>query len=35
MKKIITIIGATSVGKTDLAIRIAEILNGEIIIPKD
>ena len=31
MKKIITIIGATSVGKTDLAIRIAEILNGEII----
>ena len=31
MKKIITIIGATSVGKTDLAIRIAEIINGEII----
>tara|TARA_X000001036_G_scaffold78778_2_gene70481 strand:+ start:20151 stop:21080 length:930 start_codon:yes stop_codon:yes gene_type:complete len=31
MKKIITIIGATSVGKTDLAIRIAEALNGEII----
>ena len=31
MKKIITIIGATSVGKTDLAIKIAEIINGEII----
>ena len=31
MKKIITIIGATGVGKTDLAVKIAEMLNGEII----
>ncbi len=31
MEKIITIIGATAVGKTDLAIKIAEMLNGEII----
>ena len=31
MKKIITIIGATGVGKTELAVKIAEMLNGEII----
>ena len=31
MKKILTIIGPTAVGKTDLAVQIAENLNGEII----
>lgn len=31
MKKILTIIGPTAVGKTDLTVRIAENLNGEII----
>ena len=31
MKKILTIIGPTAVGKTDLAVKIAEYLNGEII----
>ena len=31
MKKILTIIGPTAVGKTDLAVKIAENLNGEII----
>ena len=31
MKKIITIIGATALGKTELAVKIAEKINGEII----
>ena len=31
MKKILTIIGPTAVGKTDIAVQIAENLNGEII----
>ena len=31
MKKILTIIGSTGVGKTDLAIKIAKKINGEII----
>ena len=32
MKKILTIIGPSAVGKTDLAVKIAENLNGEILI---
>ena len=31
MKKILTIIGSTGLGKTDLAIKIAKKINGEII----
>ena len=31
MKKILTIIGPTAVGKTDLTVKIAENINGEII----
>ena len=31
MKKILTIVGPTAVGKTNLTVKIAENINGEII----